>query len=129
MAANVMFTVADTFDLETLATRLAESFKVKGYTINVINMKDAYAIIFDKKTGGINNLLGLGVRIRATITKMNNTVIISFSDAEWLGKIVGLVVGWFLCMVPFITAIIGTIQQLSLPKAIGDEAILIASTL
>ena len=60
---------------------------------------------------------------------MNNTVIISFSDAEWLGKIVGLVVGWFLCMVPFITAIIGTIQQLSLPKAIGDEAILIASTL
>lgn len=129
MADNAMFNVKDTFDMEVFATRLADAYKAKGFAVNIVNISGAYAINFDKGTGGINNLLGLGQGIRATITNMNGAVTISFSDGDWLGKIIGLSVGWFLCLIPFITAIIGTVRQLSLPKSIANDAMQIAASL
>ena len=52
---------------------------------------------------------------------------INFSDGDWTGKIIGLCVGWFICFVPFITAIIGCVKQSQLPKKIGNDAMMIAS--
>lgn len=129
MANNVMFNVKPTFDMEVFTTRLADTYKAKGYTVNVVNMNGSCSITFDKGTGGINTLLGMGEGIKANITRMNDTVSINFSDAEWTGKIIGFVAGWFLCMIPFITASIGTMRQLSLPKSIANDATMIASSL
>ncbi|MBQ7385393.1 MAG: hypothetical protein IJW04_02675 [Ruminococcus sp.] len=129
MANNVMFNVNPTFDMEVFAAKLADTYRVKGYDVNVANMNGMCTIAFDKGTGGINMLLGLGEGIKATITKMNDTLMINYSDAEWTGKIIGCVVGWFLCMIPMITAIIGIVKQTSLPKKISNDATMIASTL
>ena len=129
MADNVMFNVKPTFDMEVFAAKLADTYKAKGYTVNVVNMNGACSITFDKGTGGINTLLGMGEGIKANITRMNDTVSINFSDAEWMSKIIGLGVGWFLCFVPFVTAIIGTTRQLSLPKSIANDATMIAASL
>ncbi len=129
MANNVMFNVNPTFDMEVFAAKLADTYRAKGYDVNVANMNGMCTIAFDKGTGGINMLLGLGEGIKATITKMNDTLMINYSDAEWTGKIIGCVVGWFLCMIPMITAIIGIVKQTSLPKKISNDATMIASTL
>ena len=51
----------------------------------------------------------------------NGNMIINFSDAEWTGKVVGLVIGWMFCLIPFIIAIIGCLRQLELPTSIGND--------
>ena len=127
MADNVMFNVRPDFNMEAFSQRLAEMYRAKGYTVNAAMMNGCSIITFDKGTGGINTLLGMGEGIKATCTRMGDTVNISFSDAEWTGKIVGLAIGWILCFVPFITALIGVVRQTSLPTAIGNDAVLIAS--
>ncbi len=54
---------------------------------------------------------------------------INYFDEEWTGKIVGLVVGWFLCFIPFITAVIGTVQQYSLTGNINNDAIMVINAM
>lgn len=129
MSDNVMFNVNPSFDLEVFAAKLADTYRAKGYTVNVANMNGMCTIVFDKGTGGINMLLGMGEGIKATVTKANDTVMLNFSDAEWTGKIIGCIIGLFLCMIPMITAIIGIVRQTSLPKKIANDATMIASTL
>ena len=129
MADNVMFNVTPTFDMEVFANKLAETYKAKGYTVNVANMNGICSITFEKDIGGINMLLGMDEGIRANVTRIDNSVNISFSDGAWIGKLIGLGVGWFLCFIPFVTAIFGVTKQLSLPKQIGNDATMIAASL
>lgn len=129
MADSIMFNVKPDFDLYEFSKRLAELYSAKGFTVNVTNINGSSIITFDKKTGGINILLGMGLGIKATCTLLNGALNISFTDAEWTGKIVACVVGWFLCWIPIITGIIGIVQQIQLPKDIGNDAKLIASNM
>ena len=54
------------------------------------------------------------------------TLIVSFSDGDWTSKIIGFAVGLF-CCIPFVTAIIGTLRQLSLPKDIENDITVLAA--
>lgn len=127
MADSVFFNVAPDFNLQMFAGQLAEKYRMEGFTVSVAEFNNTVVLTFDKSTGGINMLLGLGLGIKATCTVVNGVLTIAFSDAEWTGKIIGLCVGWFICFVPFITAIIGCVKQSQLPKNIGNDAMVIAS--
>ena len=74
-----------------------------------------------KNCGGINLLMGLGKGITASCSLQNNTLVVNYLEGDWIGKIIGLAVGWILCFIPFITAIIGCIQQVGLPNEINME--------
>lgn len=126
---NVMFNVSPDFDMNVFAEKLAETYRAKGFTVNVANLNNSCVITFDKGTGGINTILGMGKGIKATCMKTNEALNITFSDAEWTGKIVACIVGWFLCLIPVITGIIGIVGQTGLPKEIGNDATMIASNL
>lgn len=122
MANTLMLNVSEGFDLQKMAEDLKDMYQAKGFTVQVMKMKNSVRIKFDKKTGGINMLLGLGLGVTATCTVQNGeNLIVNYSDADWTGKIVGLAVGWFLCMVPFITAIFGCVKQSSLTKEIDND--------
>lgn len=127
MADSVFFNVAPDFNLQMFAGQLAEKYRMEGFTVSVAEFNNTVVLTFDKSTGGINMLLGLGLGIKATCTVVNGVLTIAFSDAEWTGKIIGLCVGWFICLVPFITAIVGCVKQSQLPKDIGNDAMVIAS--
>ena len=127
MADNVMFNVRPSFDLFRFAEELANQYRAKGYLVNVANLNGTAVIRFEKGTGGINSVVGLAEGIRATCLLMGNALTITFSDAEWTSKIIGFVIGWILCFIPIITAAIGTVRQLELPKSIAGDAMLIAS--
>ena len=129
MADNVMFNVSPTFNLDDFVAKLTETYQSKGFTVTPVNLNGSSMITFEKGVGGINTLLGLGVGIKANITLSNGTLNISFTEAEWTSKIIGLAVGWFLCLIPFITAIVGCINRMDLPKAIGSDARTIAAAL
>lgn len=122
MANNVMFNVRSSFDMNTFLSQMVGIYQAKGYAVNVVNMNGVYIITFDKDTGGINTLLGLGEGIKATVMRMNDILTINFSDEEWESKIIGFGVGLLLCAIPCITAAIGTYRQSCLPKNIANDA-------
>ncbi len=127
MANSVMLKVNPAFDLEAFSNQLADTYRAKGFAVNVAAFNGSSIITFDKNTGGINMLLGMGEGIKSTCTLNNDSLIINFSDGDWTGKIIGLAVGWFLCLVPFITAIVGCVKQSSLPKSIANDATVLAA--
>ncbi len=126
MANTLMVDAPENFDLEKFSAELSETYQAKGFTVQVMKMKNGVRLKFDKKTGGINMLLGLGLGVTATCTlQRNGNLIVNYSDADWTGKIVGLIVGWFLCFIPVITAIIGCLKQSSLTKDIDNDIIML----
>ena len=129
MADTVYINVAPDFNIHAFAAQLAEKYRMEGFNVTVADFNGAQVITFDKNTGGINMLLGLGQGIKATCMYQNGVLSINFSDGDWTGKIIGLVVGWFLCLIPFITAIVGCFKQVQLPKDIGNDAMLICSSM
>lgn len=129
MADTYNFAVPDTFDLNGFSMALADYYRKKGYVTTVANFGASTSINFDKDTGGINMLLGMGEGIQANCTVSNGMLTINFANAEWTGKIIGLAVGWFLCWIPFVTAIIGCVRQVNLPKSIGSDSAMILSSM
>ena len=128
MANTLMTNVTENFNLQAMAEEIKEKYQAKGFTVTVMTQKNGVRLKFDKKCGGINMLLGLGQGITATCMlqgKEKDNLIVNFSDGDWTGKIIGLIAGWFLCLIPFVTAIIGSIKQSSLPKEISDDILML----
>lgn len=125
--ADIMFNVGPNFNMYAFTEQLAGKYRAEGYSVTVAYLNGSVVMGFDKGTGGINMVLGLGEGIKANIALNGNVLMISFIDAEWTGKIIGLTIGWFLCVIPAVTAIIGAVNQSQLPKKIGQDAQMIAS--
>lgn len=122
MANNFTLNVSENLDLDAFSTKITQMYQAKGYGVNTLKMKNGVKFTVEKGLGGINTILGMGEGI--TVTCMlhgNNTVSVNFSDAEWTGKIVGLIVGWFLCWVPCVTAIMGIMRQTGLEKSLAND--------
>lgn len=121
MADSLMINVPEYFDLYATTQQLADIYRAKGFTVNVANLNNSVIMDFDKGVGGINMVLGLDIGVKASFRVDNGNLIVTYSDAAWTGKIIGLCVGWFVCMVPFITAIVGAIQQSKFPKELNNS--------
>ena len=121
MADSLMLNVPQDFNLDELTQQLSDMYRAKGFTVNVANLNNSVIMDFDKGVGGINMLLGLDLGIKATFSINNGNLIVNYSNAAWTGKIIGLCVGWFICLVPFVTAIVGAIKQSKFPKDINND--------
>jgi hypothetical protein len=77
----------------------------------------AEIIVSKDRTGLKNAFLGLGVECRVAITVENDTLTLIISN-EWSNKIVAFLISWIFCWVPFVTGIMGTINQYNLPEKI-----------
>ena len=122
MANNIMLNVRPDFNLSVFSNNLAGLYQSKGYMVNVAYINGCSVITFEKGSGGINTILGMDEGIKATRSVMNGVLYINFSDEAWTSKIIGLCIGWFLCFIPLITALIGLVGQLDLPKKIANDA-------
>lgn len=129
MANNLMLNVNPEFNLEAFVMMLTNNYRTKGYNVSYMNLNGVYVVTFEKNTGGINTVLGLGEGISATCMCSNGVLSVAFSNEEWTTKIIGAVIGWALCLIPLITAIIGTTRQLQLPKNISTDATVIAMSM
>ena len=130
MANGFMVNVRNGFDLGLFCQNVAQFYQGKGFNVNVALFSPTNAqITFDKDTGGINMLLGLGIGIKANVTLNGGVLSVAFTDAEWTSKIIGLVVGWFLCLIPFVTAIVGIIKQSDFPQQLQNDMMMISSNI
>ena len=129
MASNFMLNVSPEFNMEAFSEQLANLYRARGYVVTVANMNGNAIISFEKNIGGINTVLGLGEGVKANCMVNNGVLNITFTDAEWTSKIIGAVIGWFLCLIPLITAIIGVVRQTSLPKNIENDVRMMNSSM
>ncbi len=132
MDKNFTMNVSENFDLDKFAAEITNMYQAKGFQVRAVKMNDSIKLVFDKGCGGINTLLGLGLGISATVMFTGSdktTVSVIFSDPEWTSKILGLVVGWFCCLIPFITAIMGALNQSSLPNEISNDMQMLAASM
>lgn len=127
MAETFMLNVSENFNLYSVTQQLADMYRAKGFTVNIVNFNNSVILEFDKGVGGINMILGMDLGIKATFTLTGNTLMVNYSDEAWTGKIIGICVGWFVCFVPLITAIIGIINQSKLPKEINSAITMFAT--
>ena len=126
MTDTRMFPIPLNFNMDEMIQQITQMYQAKGFTVMVMSMGTGASIDFRKNDGGITKYIGLALGVKANIMVQNGNMIINFSDAEWTGKIVALVVGWVFCLIPFITGLIGSLQQLELPTSIGNDIQLIA---
>ena len=122
MANTFMANIPENFDLDLFTDSLCQQYQAKGFNVSAVKMKNSVKLKFDKGCGGINMLLGLGQGITANVMIMGNgTLSVTYGEGDWIGKIIGLTVGWCLCMIPVVTAAIGAFRQLGLPDQISNE--------
>lgn len=86
MTNNVMLNVKPDFDITVFSNRLAGLYQSKGYMVNVAYMNGCSIINFEKGTGGINTILGMGEGIKATCMLMNGVLSINFPTPNGQGK-------------------------------------------
>lgn len=130
MADSLTINVQENFDLNLLVEKIKSSFQMQGFAITIASLQpNSYRVVFDKNCGGINMLLGLGQGVTATLTLNGNCLFVNYSEGDWTGKIIGIAVGWLLCLVPFITSLVGCYYQSSLPKKINNEITMLMSSM
>ncbi|MDR1953220.1 MAG: zinc ribbon domain-containing protein [Clostridiales Family XIII bacterium] len=121
MATTTIFQIPSSFNMNNLVTKVSQLYQAKGFTVTAIPIGSGVTIDFRKDNDNIKKYVGLSLGIKANIMIQDENIVINYTDAEWTGKIFGFVIGWFLCWIPWIPTIIGTIRQSGLPKNIGND--------
>ena len=105
-----------------------QNLSAQGYAVQVIPLNDFSAtLIVEKDYDGFKKVIGLGVSCKATVSIQNSNMLMVNIDSEWTNKIIALAIGWFFCLIPFITGIVGAVNQNSLPDKVGN-ALMIATS-
>ena len=128
MSNTTMFPAPQNFNLQETVAKITQMYQAKGFTVNAIPLEAGASIDFRKDDSGIKKYVGLALGIKANIIVQGGNVIVNYTDAEWTGKIIGLAVGWIFCLVPFICAIIGCVNQSGFPKSIGNDIQMVANS-
>lgn len=121
MANPRYYSVPSGFNLQAAVGQLTNSFQMKGYAVNVYGMGNGLCMDLRKNDGGINVLVGRVEGIRISFMQNGNLLTVSFSDEQWTDKIIGFVIGWFLCWIPWIFTGIGLYNQMQIPQQVDME--------
>lgn len=129
MSNMKMFQVGSNLDLEDLTNKLVCSYQMQGFEVSAAQSVSSVSITMKKNMGFFKRILGLAQAITVNLTTNGNgTMVVTFSNKEWGGKVCAIGVGWMIFWVPFFTGIYGVIKQEALPKEILEriEALLVS---
>lgn len=121
MADSKMLPIGPDFHMDETVKKIVEMYRAKGFDVTPVQLGSSVSIKFSKDEDGVKKFIGLGLEITANFSLSENMLMISFSDAEWTGKIIGLAVGWFFCLIPMFIAGYGCAKQSELPKTIAND--------
>lgn len=124
---NLMFNVEPGFDIYRLTDDLVAMYQGKGMQVNAMRVGKGVCIDFNDGNDGFTKYIGLGANIKASFIMNGDCLNVSFTEADWSGKIVAFIIGWFLCWIPWVTGGIGIFKQTDLPKKISNDVRMLAS--
>ena len=119
MAESRFITCPETIDLSLLGEKVGEILRIQHFETEVFPIgPNSLMLRIRRDRTGLKNIVGLGLESRATLTHNGGDTLSVSIENEWVNKIVALAVGWFFCLIPFITGIIGCISQGDMPAKI-----------
>lgn len=105
-------------DLYAVIQAAALSMDAQGYQTSIQMIgPNAGVLTITKSREGFSNILGLGLECRANFSAINDQLTVNI-DSEWANKVIAIAVGWFVCLIPVITGVVGTVSQITLPDKI-----------
>ncbi len=122
MADSKMLPLGPNFNFNYTISQFVQMYQSKGFQVTSHTDAMGQAVVtISKDIDSIKKYVGLALGVTANFSVNNNTLIINYTDEEWTGKIVGFIIGWFLCWIPCATSIYGAVKQFDLPKQIGSD--------
>lgn len=119
MADMKMFQVGNNLNLADLVNQLSRSYQMQGYKAAVAQNPSSASTTIEKNMGFCKRFLGLAQAITVNFTMSGNgTLVVTFTNKEWGGKVCAIGVGWMIFWIPFFTGIYGLIKLVELPKDI-----------
>lgn len=115
-------------DLYAAIQATALAMETQGFHTNIQMIGPSSGILtVVKDREGFTNLLGLGLECRANFSSLNGQLTVNI-DGEWTNKLIAVAVGWFVCLIPMVTGIVGAINQLTLPDKIFNAVNMAVAT-
>ncbi len=121
MADTKMIPINSNFNMDNMVSKFTQMYQAKGFDVVTTKMGSGVSIKLSKDDDGIKKFVGLALGVTANITINDNSLIINFTDAEWVGKIIGICVGCIVCLFPALIAVYGVIKQSEFPKTITND--------
>ncbi len=119
MASMRSIPLAPGANLNTVLAGAQQMLAAQGYEVIVQAYNPNSAMLTVRKNrDGFQNIIGLGLESRANIALISENMLNVNIEHEWTNKIVAIAVGWFCCLVPFITGIVGAVNQNGLSEVI-----------
>ena len=119
MANNRIIPINPESDLNTVINQATLNLQSQGYTVRAqMHNPTTASMTVSKDRDGVKDVAGLGIECRVNLAVLTAGQLSVTIDSEWTNKIIALCVGWILCWVPFITGIVGAINQSGLPEKI-----------
>lgn len=128
MASPIAFALGPNFDLQAVVGQLGHTFQLRGYTIRSYPLGAGACLELNRHMGGLNTVIGRCEGIKVNFMPGANMLNVSFSDEQWTDKVIGFVVGWFTCWIPWVFTGIGLYNQIQLPKQVENELRIILGT-
>ena len=120
MAVTKMIPLAPGADINQIVGAAAQNLQAQGFEVlTSIMSAEGAAMTVKRDRDGFKNAMGLGLECRVTMMIMGGNQLNVSIDSEWTNKIIALAIGWIVCFVPFITGIIGAVNQNDLPEKIS----------
>lgn len=125
MANNLVFQLKNETDVNALTDHVAKRLQMQGYQVRVYPAGEGIiTLAIEKDTGGIYPVLGYCQSLKATFVWRDGSLTVYFADEAWIDKVIGFIVGWFFCGIPWVFTGIGLYNQIQLPKKIENEIIM-----
>ncbi len=122
------FPVVDPFDFDEFMRQFVSLYQTKGFVVSAAPLGRGALARLSKDDDGFKKFIGLSLGISVTFSFAPNPVggqslVLTFSDADWTGKIIAIAVGWLICLVPLVTGIIGAANQSGLPNKVTNDVL------
>lgn len=115
-------------DLYAAIQATALAMETQGFRTNIQMIGSNSGILtVTKDREGFTNILGLGLECRANFSALNGQLTVNI-DGEWTNKLIAVAVGWFVCLIPMVTGIVGAINQVTLPEKIFNAVNMAVAT-
>ena len=119
MSTSKIIPFAPGTDFNAIVNGATAFLQQQGYNAVPNIMGPGNAVIrVNKDKEGIKDVVGLGLESTAMLMVNGNAVNVNIEHV-WTNKIIALVVGWIFCWIPFVTGIIGLVNQNKLGEDIS----------
>lgn len=121
MGNTRMFQLPADFHMDLLVSHLCSIYQSKGYLVMPARSSTGVTIRIQKNNSGFYQAIGLVEGIRVYLSVVNhNMLLLSFSEEQWMDKVIALIIGFFCCNLTWISGGIGLYRQTSLPGDISN---------